>query len=128
MSVFRLAESSQILSDRPDHFRGFIVLRGFWLPVTLNSPVVLGVRIPASISVVTLNSPVVLGVRIPASFPHGSLSSGEVCYRFGMGLHQGLTLSLFLLGLVIDRLTEDIRQEPPLTMMFVILQGAEVRR
>ena len=35
-----------------------------------------------------------------------------------MGLHQGLALSPCLFAMVMDRMTDDIREETPLTMMF----------
>ena len=34
------------------------------------------------------------------------------------GLHQGSALSPFLLAIVINRFTDQVRQEPPQTMMF----------
>lgn len=35
-----------------------------------------------------------------------------------VGLHQGLALSTFLFAIVMDQLSEEVRQESPWTMMF----------
>ncbi|KAI5108302.1 hypothetical protein C0J45_1896 [Silurus meridionalis] len=39
-------------------------------------------------------------------------------FRVKVGLHQGSALSPFLFALVMDRLTDEVRQESPWTMMF----------
>ncbi|KAF7705610.1 hypothetical protein C0J45_7134 [Silurus meridionalis] len=39
-------------------------------------------------------------------------------FRVKVGLHQGLALSPFLFAVVMDRLTDEVRQESPWTMMF----------
>ena len=35
-----------------------------------------------------------------------------------IGLHQGSALSLFLFAVIMDRLTDEVRKEPPCTMLF----------
>ena len=35
-----------------------------------------------------------------------------------IGLHQGLALSPFLFAMIMDRLTDKLRREPPWTMLF----------
>ncbi|KAK3539921.1 hypothetical protein QTP70_019566, partial [Hemibagrus guttatus] len=39
-------------------------------------------------------------------------------YKVEVGLHQGLALSPFLFAIVMDQLSEEVRQESPCTMMF----------
>ena len=39
-------------------------------------------------------------------------------FKVGAGLHQGSALSPFLFAMVMDRLTDEVRQESPWTMMF----------
>ncbi|KAJ8375265.1 hypothetical protein SKAU_G00058450 [Synaphobranchus kaupii] len=39
-------------------------------------------------------------------------------FKVGVGLHQGSALSPFLFAMVMDRLTDKVRQESPWTMMF----------
>ena len=39
-------------------------------------------------------------------------------FKVKVGLHQGSTLSLFLFSVVMDRLTDEVRREPPWTMLF----------
>ncbi|KAJ8348946.1 hypothetical protein SKAU_G00275380 [Synaphobranchus kaupii] len=39
-------------------------------------------------------------------------------FKVGVGLHQGSALSPFLFAMVMDRLTDEVRQESPWTMMF----------
>ncbi len=39
-------------------------------------------------------------------------------FKVKVGLHQGSALSPFLFAMVMDRLTDGIREEPPWTMMF----------
>ena len=39
-------------------------------------------------------------------------------FRVEVGLHQGSALSPFLFAVVMDKLTDEVRQEPPWTMMF----------
>lgn len=39
-------------------------------------------------------------------------------FKVEVGLHQGSTMSPFLFAMVMDRLTDEIRQESPWTMMF----------
>ena len=39
-------------------------------------------------------------------------------FKVKVGLHQGLALSLFLFAVIMDRLTDDVRREPPWTMLF----------
>ena len=38
--------------------------------------------------------------------------------KIKVGLHQGSALSPFLLAVIIDRQTNEIRREPPWTMLF----------
>ncbi|MCJ8739625.1 hypothetical protein PDJAM_G00049190 [Pangasius djambal] len=40
-------------------------------------------------------------------------------FKVEVGLHQGSALSPFLLAMVMDQLSEEVRQESPYTMMFV---------
>ena len=37
-------------------------------------------------------------------------------FKVEVGIHQGLTLSPFLFAMVMDRLTDEVRQESPLQM------------
>ena len=39
-------------------------------------------------------------------------------FKIKVGLHQGLILSLFLFAVIMDRLTDEVRREPPWTMLF----------
>ena len=39
-------------------------------------------------------------------------------FKVEVGLHQGLALSPFLFAMVMDRLTDEVRQESPWNMMF----------
>ena len=39
-------------------------------------------------------------------------------FKVKVGLHQGLALSPFLFALIMDRLTDEVRREPPWTMLF----------
>ncbi|KAK3571083.1 hypothetical protein QTP86_001802 [Hemibagrus guttatus] len=39
-------------------------------------------------------------------------------FKVEVGLHQGLALSPFLFAMMMDQLSEEVRQEPPWTMMF----------
>ena len=39
-------------------------------------------------------------------------------FKVKFGLHQGSPLSLFLFAMIMDRLTDEIRREPPWTMLF----------
>ena len=39
-------------------------------------------------------------------------------FKVGVGLHQGTALSPFLLAIIIDKLTEDIRKDAPWDMLF----------
>ena len=39
-------------------------------------------------------------------------------FKVKVGLHQGLALSPFLFAVIMDRLTDDVRREPPWTMVF----------
>ena len=40
------------------------------------------------------------------------------CFEVGVGLHQGSALSPFLFAMLMDRLTDEVRQESPWNMMF----------
>ena len=40
-------------------------------------------------------------------------------FKVKVGLHQGSTLSPFLFAVIMDRLTDEVRREPPWTMLFV---------
>ena len=40
-------------------------------------------------------------------------------FKVKVGLHQGSALSPFLFAVIIDRLTDKVRREPPWTMLFV---------
>ena len=44
---------------------------------------------------------------------------GELNFQVGVGLHQGSALIPFLFAVVMDRLTDEVRQESPWTMFFV---------
>ena len=50
-------------------------------------------------------------------------------FKVDVGLHQGSALSPFLFAIVMDRLTDKIRQESPQTMMFTddIVICSEIR-
>ncbi|MCJ8736340.1 hypothetical protein PDJAM_G00258720 [Pangasius djambal] len=50
-------------------------------------------------------------------------------FKVEVGLHQGSALSPFLFAMVMDQLSEEVRQESPCTMMFVddIVIGSESR-
>ena len=39
-------------------------------------------------------------------------------FKVEVGLHQGSALSPFLFAMVMDRLTDEVRQESPWNMMF----------
>ena len=39
-------------------------------------------------------------------------------FKFKVGLHQGSTFSPFLFAVIMDRLTNEVRREPPWTMLF----------
>ena len=39
-------------------------------------------------------------------------------FKVKVGLHQGSALSLFLFTVIMDRLTDEVRREPPWTMLF----------
>ena len=39
-------------------------------------------------------------------------------FNIKVGLHQGSVLSLFLFAVIMDRLTDEVRREPPWTMLF----------
>ena len=55
-------------------------------------------------------------------------------FKVKVGLHQGSALSPFLFAVIMDRLTDEVRREPPWTMLFaddiVIFEktGEEVKR
>ena len=40
-------------------------------------------------------------------------------FKVKVGLHQGSALGLFLFAVIMDRLTDEVRREPPWTMLFV---------
>ena len=40
-------------------------------------------------------------------------------FKVKVGLHQGSALSPFLFAMIMDRLTDEVRREPPWTMLFV---------
>ena len=48
-------------------------------------------------------------------------------FKVKVGLHQGIALSPFLFAVIMDRLTDEVRREPPWTMLFaddiVICEG-----
>ena len=39
-------------------------------------------------------------------------------FKVKVGLHQGSALSPFLFAVIIDKLTDEVRREPPWTMLF----------
>ena len=39
-------------------------------------------------------------------------------FKVKVGLHQGSALSLFLFAVIMDRITDEVRREPPWTMLF----------
>ena len=39
-------------------------------------------------------------------------------FKVKVGLHQGSALSLFLLAVIMDRPTDEVRREPPWMMLF----------
>jgi len=50
-------------------------------------------------------------------------------FQVKVGLHQGSALSPFLFALIMDRLTDELREEPPWTMMFaddIVLCGTSI--
>ena len=40
------------------------------------------------------------------------------CFKVKVGLHQGSVLSPFLFAMIMDRLTNEVRRDPPWTMLF----------
>ena len=42
-------------------------------------------------------------------------------FKVKVGLHQGSALSPFLFAVIMDRLTDEVRREPPWTMLLMIL-------
>ena len=54
----------------------------------------------------------------------GKRNSGEVCsrnyksFKVKVRLHQGSALSPFLFAVIMDRLTDEVRREPPWMMLF----------
>ena len=51
-------------------------------------------------------------------------------FKVGVGLHQGLALSLFLFAIIMDKLTEDIRKNAPWDILFadgIVLSGKNHR-
>ena len=40
------------------------------------------------------------------------------CFKVKVGLHQGSALSPFLFAVIMDRLMDEVRREPPWTMLF----------
>ena len=50
-------------------------------------------------------------------------------FKVKVGLHQGSALSPFLFAVIMDRLTDKVRREPPWTMLFAddIVIGEETR-
>ena len=44
-------------------------------------------------------------------------------FKVKVGLHQGSALSLFLFSVIMDRLTDEIRREPPWMILFVKKPG-----
>ena len=63
-------------------------------------------------------------VRIVQDMYEGSVTSVRCAvgmtegFQVQVGLHQGSALSPFLFAMVMDRLTDDARQESPWTMLF----------
>ena len=51
-------------------------------------------------------------------------------FKVKVGLHQGSALSPFLVAVIMDRLTDEVRRKPPLTILFAryILICEEVER
>ena len=51
-------------------------------------------------------------------------------FKVKAGLHQGLALSPFLFAVIMDRLTDEVRREPPWTMLFAddIVICEEIRK
>ena len=45
-------------------------------------------------------------------------AEGTESFKVKVGLHQGSALSLFLFAVTMDRLTDEVRREPPWTMLF----------
>ena len=41
-------------------------------------------------------------------------------FKVKIGLHQGLALSPLLFAVIMDRLTDEVRREPPWTMLFAV--------
>ena len=39
-------------------------------------------------------------------------------FKVKVGLHRGLVLSPFLFAVIVERLTDEVRREPPWTMLF----------
>ena len=54
----------------------------------------------------------------------GKRNSDEMCsrnyrnFKVKVGLHQGSALSPFLFAVIMNRLTDEVRREPPWTMLF----------
>ena len=51
-------------------------------------------------------------------------------FKVKVGLHQGSALSPFLFAVIMDRLTDEVRREPPWTMLFAddIVISKETRK
>ena len=48
-------------------------------------------------------------------------------FKFKVGLHQGLVLSPFLFAVIMDRITNEVRREPPWTFADDIVIFEETR-
>ena len=58
-------------------------------------------------------------VQLVQDMYEGSETIGTTkTFKVKVGLHQGSALSPYLFALIIDRLTDEVRREPPWTMLF----------